>query len=120
MSSIATWWHNLKTTELTYKSDNVLLHPGKGGMNFNVEFRTQKGIMYMIIFMNKIDGSMNDCHIFQCPGEGFFINDDTIEWSPIEIRGIENKFTKKSATRKITINDSNFFNKLIRHYKNRE
>ena len=117
--SPAIWGHNFKTTELTYVSDSVLLHPGNGGMNFNIEFRTQRGITYTIVFKNS-RGKRLSSHIFECPVDGFFLNGDIIEASPIKINGIENHYPNDTTTRKITITDSNFFNKLIRKHNNRE
>ena len=54
-------------------------------------------------------------HIFECPVR--FQNGLVLEWCDVEIPGVENHYTKRSAIRKIEILDSVWFNKLLNDFE---
>ena len=121
MSVPAKHHHNEKKIKtLTIVSNNILKH--QSGFNFHIEFKTKRGKIYMLLYSIKNTGR-EESHIYEVHSRGFFLDGDKIPWSSVEIDGIENfKLTAddRDKLREIEIIHSNFFNKLLDEYINRE
>ena len=104
-------------SDLIYVSDNVLKHPTH---KTHIEIITKNGKTY-ILESSYTKGQRNESHIYPVHPRGYVLNGDILEWSSEQIDGIKNhKKPSSRNTRKLEIVESNFFNKLLDEYFNRE